>query len=61
MKKKVLLIIAIIIILLCIIIAGGLIYIKQRDNKISLIQENLIIEYGEIYNPKLLFLLFPHT
>ena len=51
MKKKVLLIIGIMLILIMCIIAGGYIYLKQRDETISLIKDNVIIEYGKTYNP----------
>ena len=51
MKKKILLIIGIILILIMCIIAGGYIYLKQRDDTISLIKDNIIIEYGKTYNP----------
>lgn len=53
MKKKILLIIAIILILLICSIIGILAFIKQRDNEISLVQDEVIIEYGETYNPTL--------
>lgn len=51
MKKKILLIIGIMLILIMCIIAGGYIYLKQRDETISLIKDNVIIEYGKTYNP----------
>lgn len=53
MKKKVLLIIVIILILLICSMIGILTFIKQRDNEISLVQDEVIIEYGETYNPTL--------
>ena len=53
MKKKILKIILNLIILLS--ISSGIILeaIRMRDESVSLIQEKVIIEYGEKYNPKL--------
>lgn len=53
MKKKIFIIILVIIILILGVSFGIVEYIKQRDNKISLIQDKVIIEYGKIYNPTL--------
>lgn len=53
MKKKIFIIILVIIILILGISFGIIEYITQRDNKISLIQDKVIIEYGETYNPTL--------
>lgn len=54
MKNKIFLIGLVIIIVLAIILGVGTIFfLKQRDNKISLIEDNVVIEYGESYNPTL--------
>ena len=53
MKKKIFIIILVIIILILGISFGIAEYIKQRDNKISLMQDEVIIEYGQTYNPSL--------
>lgn len=54
MKKKILLIgLVIIIVLVMILESVVIIFIKQRDNRISLIQDRKVIEYGEMYNPTL--------
>lgn len=52
MKKKVFPIIILLIIILTITI-GMIVFIRQRDNSISLIQDYITIEYGETYNPTL--------
>jgi len=52
-KKKIFIIILVIIILILGVSFGIVEYIKQRDNKIALIQEEVIIEYGKTYNPTL--------
>lgn len=51
MKKKIFIIVFIIIILLIIGLLAFLLFTDYRDSQISLIQDNLIIEYGESYNP----------
>lgn len=53
MKKKIFIIILVLIILILGVSFGIAEYIKQRDNKIALIQDNVIIEYGKTYNPGL--------
>lgn len=53
MKKKIFIIILVIIILILGVSFGIVEYKKQRDNKIFLIQDNVIIEYGKTYNPTL--------
>ena len=51
MKKKVLLISVIIFVIVICNIVGMFIFIRQRDSTLSLIQNNVVIEYGETYNP----------
>lgn len=53
MKKKIFIIILVLIIFILGVSFGIVEYIKQRDNKIALIQDNVIIEYGKTYNPGL--------
>ena len=53
MKKKIFIIILVIIIFILGVSFAIVEYIKQRDNKISLIQDNVVIEYGKTYNPSL--------
>lgn len=51
MKNKVFIIVFIIIILAIIGVLAFFQFINYRDSQISLIQDNVIIEYGETYNP----------
>lgn len=51
MKKKIIIISLIVIIIIIAYIIGFYIYVNYRDTQISLISENVIIEYGESYNP----------
>lgn len=53
MKKKILFIILLFFILLICSIIGISYFNNQRDNKITLIQDNVILEYGQTYNPML--------
>lgn len=51
MKKKIIFLILSILVLIIFIGGGIIFYINQRDDKISLIEENIVIEYGQSYNP----------
>ncbi len=51
MKKKIIISVVILIILIIICIFGIYQYLDYRDSNISLINENIVIEYGENYNP----------
>ena len=52
MKKKG--IISLIILFVLLMILGAVfVFLHERDKKISLIQDNVIIEYGNTYNPKI--------
>ena len=50
MKKKIV-IISLIIFIIGVSVLGIYIYLNYRDSKISLINDNVTIEYGEKYNP----------
>lgn len=51
MKKKIIIISFVIVFIIFVSIIGVYLYIDYRDSKISLINESIEIEYGEIYNP----------
>ena len=53
MKKKVL--IGLVIILFLVIIFGitYMLFLEKRNNGISLIKDNVVIEYGNTYNPNI--------
>ncbi len=51
MKKKKFIIVFIIIVLVIIGVLAFVLFTNYRDSQISLIQDNVIIEYGESYNP----------
>ena len=51
MKKKILKIILCMVMLFIIFSIVVLVFINERDKRISLINEYKQIEYGEIYNP----------
>ena len=51
MKKKIIIISLVIVFIICVSIIGLYLYIDYRDSKISLINESIEIEYGEIYDP----------
>ena len=51
MKKKLVIISLIVIFIIAISILGFYAYTNYRDSQISLINENIEIEYGESYNP----------
>lgn len=53
MKKKFLISFIIVFILLLIFGIGFVLFLYERDKQISLIQDNVVIEYGSIYNPKI--------
>lgn len=53
MKKKVIISLIIIFILLMIFGTGFVIFSYERDKQISLIQDDVVIEYGNCYNPKI--------
>lgn len=53
MKKKKILIVAIILIFLILLGLSCYLYIKDRDEKISLIKDEVNIEYGNNYNPNI--------
>lgn len=53
MKKKIFISFIIIIVLLMIFGIATMFFIIQRDKNISLIQENVVIEYGNTYNPNI--------
>jgi len=53
MKKKILISLIIVIILLILVSLITLIFLEKRDDEVSLIQENITIEYGNIYNPNI--------
>lgn len=53
MKKKIIFLILSILVLIIFIGGGIIFYISQRDDKISLIEEKIVIEYGQSYNPSL--------
>ena len=53
MKKKIVIISVLIIFIISVFIVGFYTYINYRDSKISLINDNVIIEYGESYSPNI--------
>lgn len=53
MRKKVIISLIIIFILLMIFGTVFVLFLYERDKQISLIQDNIVIEYGSIYNPKI--------
>lgn len=53
MKKKILISLIIVIILLILVSLITVIILEKRNDRISLIQENITIEYGNIYNPNI--------
>lgn len=53
MKKKMLIIILIILVIIILGGVGFILYINERDSQISLIQDNIVIEYGQNYTPTL--------
>lgn len=52
MKKKVLMGFVIMLFLVIILVITFMIFLEKRDNGISLIKDNVVIEYGNAYNPK---------
>lgn len=53
MKKKIIFIILIVLIIAICVSCGIVVYLKQRDDKIALIENNIVIEYGENYTPSI--------
>lgn len=53
MKKKIVIISLIVIFIIIASVLGLYIYFNYRDSQISLINENIEIEYGESYNPSI--------
>lgn len=53
MKKKIIIIILIIAFIIGSTVLGVYSYLNYRDEQISLINENVVIEYGEGYNPNI--------